>query len=721
MPQNLIQKIAQRFAVGLPPEHEVHSGDFLSIRPLHVMTHDNTAAVISKFRSMGAARVDDPDQPVFALDHDIQNTSPENLAKYAKIEQFAREHGVAFHPVGRGIGHQIMIEEGFVLPGSFVVGSDSHSNIYGALAALGTPVVRTDAAAIWATGRTWWQVPDVVKVNLTGELQPGVSGKDVIIALIGTFNKDEVLNCCLEFAGPGVASLTIEERMTIANMTTEWGALAGVFPYDDVIREYLLARAERFQLRGDKQPCLTRALLEKLEADLPGADPDAVYAKELDFDLSAVTPFVAGPNEVKTITPLPEIEHRNVRIDKAFLMSCVNGRLQDFQAAAEVIKGRRVAGHVKFYIAAASSEVEAQAKEKGHWQALVDAGAIALPPGCGACIGLGEGVLEAGEVGISATNRNFKGRMGARDSLVYLASPVVVAASAIAGKIAGPKYLDQLKTGPTADVAAGAPAGRHPERAQRPEDLARLAKCRQIPRSARNDKVPVQILPGFPEKIEGELLLVPKDNLNTDGIYGKDYTYKEDMTPEQMAAVAMQNYDPQFQSLAREGDILVGGYNFGSGSSREQAATALKYRGLQMIIAGSFSQTYKRNAFNNGFVCIECPELVDDLKAAYKDNKAPTIRTGWNATVDFTKSQIVAAGPRTGRDVAVGGSLADVASAPRGRRNVAAGLRPGRGLEGEAPAEPRTYSFAPLGQIAQELIVKGGFEAVIREQLASMK
>ena len=237
MGQNRIEKIAQRYAVGLPDRFEVHAGDFLSIRPAHVMTHDNTGAVIPKFRALGATSVFDPSQPVFALDHEVQNRSEENLAKYAAIEAFAREHGIRFFPAGSGIGHQLMVEEGFVLPGSLVVASDSHSNLYGGLGALGTPVVRTDAAAIWATGETWWQVPDVARITFRGRLRPGVSGKDVIIALIGLFNQDEVLNYALEFDGE-VASLSLDQRLTIANMTTEWGALAGVFPCDAVTRAW---------------------------------------------------------------------------------------------------------------------------------------------------------------------------------------------------------------------------------------------------------------------------------------------------------------------------------------------------------------------------------------------------------------------------------------------------------------------------------------------------
>src|SRR5438067_4031531 len=221
MSQTLIEKIATNYAVGLDPGQLVHSGDFVTIRPKHVMTHDNTGAVIPKFKQIGATKIVDPRQPVFAIDHDIQNLSPENLGKYAKIEAFAREQGVDFYPAGTGISHQVVVEQGYVTPGSLVVGSDSHSNLYGAAAALGTPVVSTDAASIWATGVTWWQVPPVARVTLRGELRPGVVGKDVIIALCGLFNHDEVLNAAVEFTGEGVSSLSMDQRMSIANMTTE--------------------------------------------------------------------------------------------------------------------------------------------------------------------------------------------------------------------------------------------------------------------------------------------------------------------------------------------------------------------------------------------------------------------------------------------------------------------------------------------------------------------
>src|SRR6187200_462358 len=310
MQLTLVEKIAGRHADGLAAGTVVRSGDFISIRPRHVMTHDNTGAVIPKFKQIGATSVADPAQPVFAIDHDIQNTSPENLAKYAKIEAFAHEHAIDFYPAGTGISHQVMVEQGYVVPGAMVVASDSHSNLYGAVAALGTPVVRTDAASIWATGVTWWQVPKVANVVLKGTLSPGVVGKDVIIALCGLFNEDEVLNHAVEFVGDGVAHLPMSARMTIANMTTEWGALAGVFPFDEVTVNYLRSRVpvvtnpSRPGTRGAKSRSgYTNEDIDswwKNRNEL-SADPDAYYAIELELDLGTVVPHVSGPNEVKTM------------------------------------------------------------------------------------------------------------------------------------------------------------------------------------------------------------------------------------------------------------------------------------------------------------------------------------------------------------------------------------------------------------------------------------
>ncbi len=655
MPQTLVEKLAQIFAYGLEPGHEVRAGDYISIKPAYVMTHDNTGAVIPKFKSIGAKRVFNPRQVVFTLDHNVQDTGEDNLRKYGKIEAFAKEHGIDFYPAGRGIGHQIMCEEGYAWPGTLAVASDSHSNMYGGLGCLGTPIVRTDAAAIWATGRTWWQVPPVAKVELRGKLRPGVTGKDVIVTLCGFFNKDEVLNHAVEFAGDGLKALSIDERLTIANMTTEWGALVGLFPIDEVTINWLRARADYVAKRGlqrvpsdsdggGSQPRMNHRRIDELERNIPKADTGAVYARELYLELDSVQPHVSGPNTVKVMNSVASMRAKKVAIHKAYLMSCVNGRIEDIAQAAAVTRGKKFAPGVKFYLAAASSEVQSESERRGDWKVLVDAGAIVLPAGCGACIGLGTGTLEDGEVGISATNRNFKGRMGSRESQAYLASPAVVAASAIAGHI-------DLPGGDGEGKPIGGVSG-SPAKASAPGK--------------------VTIISGFPAQIEGELIFCHQDNLNTDGIYPGKYTYIDDFTPEQQASVVMENYDQEFGKIVKKGDVLVGGFNFGTGSSREQAATALKYRGIALVVAGSFSETYKRNALNNGFLAVEAPELVNDLKKQFGADKL-TVKTGIAAKVDFANSKIVASG--------------------------------------------KDYPIGPVGIAAQELILAGGLEEWVKGRL----
>ena len=659
MSQTLIEKIVQKYSVGLNPDQSVHSGDYISIRPAYVMTHDNTGAVIPKFKSIGAKKLSDPRQVVLTLDHDIQNKSEKNLEKYRKIEEFAKTMGTDFYPAGRGIGHQIICEEGYAWPGTMVVASDSHSNMYGGLGCLGTPIVRTDAAAIWATGRTWWQIPPIAKVELKGKLRPGVSGKDVIIALCGYFNHDEVLNHAIEFTGDGIKYLSIDERLTIANMTTEWSAHAGVFQIDEITIDWLKKRASFIEKRGlegvesdkdgnRKNPRINIDRITILENELTNlsADPDSYYAKELTIDLSSIEPYVSGPNTVKIMTPVSEIAGKKIKIDKAYLVSCVNSRVQDIANAALILKGKKIAGHVKFYISAASSEVQKESERIGDWQTLIEAGATPLPPGCGPCIGLGTGLLEDGEVGISATNRNFKGRMGSPKAQAYLASPAVVASSALAG------YLTYKWDGINSGITGNMCINTKP-------DLT---------------KPPVKIIDGFPSKISGEVIFCYQDNLNTDGIYPGKYTYNDDITPDEQAKVVMENYDPEFGKIVKKGDILVGGFNFGTGSSREQAATALKYCGISLLIAGSFNNTYKRNALNNGLLLIECAEFCNDLKKEFGNDKL-SVRTGLTIKLDFNNSIL--------------------------------------------STTEKKYSIDPVGTAAQELIVEGGLESWVKKFVTS--
>ncbi len=645
MGQTIVEKIAQvHMAEG--PSRPLRAGDFLSIRPYHVMTHDNTSAVMKKFKAIDAKKVHDPAQPVITADHDIQNTEESNLAKYRSMEAFAREQGIDFYPPGTGIGHQIMVEKGYVLPGTFVVASDSHSNMYGALGAVGTPVVRTDAAAIWATGEFWWQIPRTVQVVLEGRLAPGATGKDVIVTLCGLYNREEVLNAAVEFTGPGVASLSMDARLTIANMSTEWGTLGGWFPVDGVTLSYLEGRNQ--ELRAQEGKRIPEEKLEEWRTNPPAPDGDATYAGRITLNLAEVTPHVSGPDTVQEMQSVAEIAKKRVAIQKAYLVSCVNSRLEDLEAAAKVLRGKKVAEGVQFYLAAASRAVQEEAEKRGVWQTLLAAGARPLPSGCGPCIGLGTGLLEAGEVGISATNRNFKGRMGSRDAQCYLGSPEVVAASAVAGYICGPAQAEYRELGKHFEVLA----------------------------TGSGSAEKVEILPGFPQRVQGRLIFLPQDNLNTDGIYGKDYTYREDMTPEMMARVVMENYDPQFADLTQAGDVIVGGFNFGTGSSREQAVTALKYKGIPLVIAGSFSQTYLRNAFNNGFLCIETPELVNRLRTKLADEvarKEKTIIPGDEVEVDFSASTIRYAGEQ--------------------------------------------FTFPALGSVPQSLVIAGGVENLVGRKL----
>src|SRR5271169_1232036 len=340
MGQTIVEKISQTHMVE-GPSRPLRAGDFLSIRPDHVMTHDNTSAVMKKFKAIGATRVHDPKQPVFTADHDIQNTEESNLAKYRSMEAFAAQHGIDFYPPGTGIGHQIMVEKGYVLPGDFVVASDSHSNMYGALGAVGTPVVRTDAAAIWATGEFWWQIPHTIRVVLEGKLAPGVTGKDVIITLCGLYNQEEVLNAAVEFTGPGVASLSMDARLSIANMTTEWGALVGWFPVDEITLSYIEGRGRELHAQGIAR--ISELRLEQIRTNPPTPDADAVYAGRIVLNLAEVTPHVSGPDTVQVMQSVAEIEKQKVAIQKAYLVSCVNSRLEDLTAAAKVLRGKKVA------------------------------------------------------------------------------------------------------------------------------------------------------------------------------------------------------------------------------------------------------------------------------------------------------------------------------------------------------------------------------------------
>ncbi|EEB06531.1 homoaconitate hydratase Lys2 [Schizosaccharomyces japonicus yFS275] len=655
VPQNVTEKIVQKFAKDLPADKYVRSGDYVTIKPKHCMSHDNSWPVALKFMGIGAKKIFDNRQVVMTLDHDVQNKSEKNLRKYESIRKFAEQQGTDFYPAGRGIGHQIMVEEGYAVPNSMAVASDSHSNTYGGIGCLGTPIVRTDAAAIWATGQTWWQIPPVARVELVGKLPEGLSGKDVIVSLCGAFNHDEVLNHAVEFSGEGVSTLGVDSRLTIANMTTEWGALSGLFPVDIKVLEWY---ERRLRAVGPNHPRITKGLLESIEKNILRPDAGAAYAKNLVLDLSSLRPCVAGPNSVKIFNPAHELEKKNIKVNKAYLVSCTNARASDIHEAAKVVRGKKIAPGVEFYVGAASTIVQEEAKKNGDWQALLDAGAIPLPNGCGPCIGLGAGLLKDGEVGISATNRNFKGRMGSRESLAYLASPAVVAASAVAGKIASLPGLEEVKG----------------------EVVKSISDASSSAGSSNAVPSKTEILDGFPEVVSGEIVFCDADNLNTDGIYPGKYTYREDLTKEDMAKVCMENYDQKFGQITKPGDILVSGFNFGCGSSREQAATAILSRGIPLVVGGSFSDIFKRNSINNALLALQLPELVSKLRDAFKSNNDPTVRTGWKLEWNVRDSTITVTNTEN---------------------------------------KVWTWTVGQLGESVQSLFIRGGLEGWVKHQISA--
>ncbi|CCU82833.1 hypothetical protein BGHDH14_bgh00135 [Blumeria hordei DH14] len=687
-PQNLTEKIVQRHSVGLDEGKILRSGDYVTLSPRHCMTHDNSWPVALKFLSIGATKIYDPKQIVMTLDHDVQNKSEANLLKYKQIEEFAKSQKVDFYPAGRGIGHQIMIEEGYAWPGTMAVASDSHSNMYGGVGCLGTAIVRTDAASIWATGQTWWQIPPVAKITFTGILPKGVTGKDVIIALCGLFNGDEVLNHALEFTGSEqtMRSLPVDDRLTIANMTTEWGALTGLFPIDSTLQAWLRAKATTAALYDRKDSNFTHSKIENIKNTQLVADKGASYAKSLFLNLSTLSPFVSGPNSVKIANCLRDLEAQDIKIDKAYLVSCTNSRASDIAAAAKVFRDAKdngapakISSHVEFYIAAASVPEKEAAEEAGNWQALLDAGAKPLPAGCGPCIGLGAGLLKSGEVGISASNRNFKGRMGSPDAKAYLASPEVVAASAMSGKICGPGWYEMPPGVKKVILGEGNGNFIEDKAISVQEALDKLVtEVDSLILHAENDlnktkneqilepKPLTKILPGFPERLEGEIIFCDADNINTDGIYPGKYTYQDDISEEKMAEVCMENYDPEFSSIVRSGDILVSGFNFGCGSSREQAATAILAKKIPLVVCGSFASIFARNSINNALMGAEFPQLIHRLRQYYSGVKAPsdttgslqscpahensgkkilTRRTGWMLSWDLQRSTITVTEP----------------------------------------------------------------------------
>ncbi len=419
MGMTMTQKILAR-AAGLP---QVEAGQLIEGRLDLVLGNDITTPVaITEFKKAGLSAVFDKDKIAIVLDHSTPCKDIKSAQLCAACREFAGEHQIAhFYDVGRmGIEHALLPEQGVTAPGEVIVGADSHTCTYGALGAFSTGVGSTDMAAGMATGLAWFKVPSAVKVELTGKLGPYVSGKDVILHLIGAIGVDGALYQSLEFTGEGVASLEMDDRFTICNMAIEAGAKNGIFPVDEKTLDYLKGRVDR-------------------EFTAFEADPDAAYAREVAIDLSALRPTVAFPHLPSNTKTVDEAAGRPIQ--QVVIGSCTNGRLKDLREAAAILKGRKVADGVRCIVIPATQQIYLDAMAEGLVADFIQAGAVVSTPTCGPCLGGHMGVLADGEWAVSTTNRNFVGRMGPTSSMIVLASPAVAAASAVAGAIADPAAL----------------------------------------------------------------------------------------------------------------------------------------------------------------------------------------------------------------------------------------------------------------------------------------
>lgn len=397
---------------------EVRAGTIVTLEPDFILSHDNSAAILKKLPSIGVTKLKYPDRAVIVLDHVTPAADSNHAANHKAIREFVAAQGIRhFYDVGRGVCHQIMVEEGFAYPGRLILGSDSHTTTAGAVGAFAAGIGRTETAGVWVTGGLWLRCPETMRLELGGRLQPHVSAKDLALAIIGRIGADGALYLAVEFAGEAADALNISDRMVLCNLAAEMGAKNGYFPPDAVTAAFL------------GEPDGKHAHLH--------SDADATFVQKLSFDLSSLDAMVAAPHTVDNVKPIGELAGK--RIDQALIGTCTNGRIEDIRLAARVLTGKRVAPSVRLLIFPASMRVYRQALEEGLVAPLVDARAVWMNPGCGPCLGAHEGALAPGEVCLSTANRNFRGRMGDPNSEIYLASPATVAASAIAGEIASPK------------------------------------------------------------------------------------------------------------------------------------------------------------------------------------------------------------------------------------------------------------------------------------------
>jgi len=416
MGKTLAEKI-----LGLKSGTDAKSGDIVIANVDLVFVQDTTGPLaIKQFEESDLKTIAAPEKTAIFLDHAAPSPTQQTSNDHMLLRRFARETNCHIYDVGNGICHQLVAEL-FANPGNIIVGADSHTVTAGALCGFGTGMGSTDIATAMALGKTWFRVPETFLINLSGSFSKGVYAKDLILSLIGQLGADGATYKALEFGGESSARLTMSERLTIANMVVEAGAKVGLFPSDEVTQSFLSAQG-----RGDSYEPLY-------------PDADASYERIMSINLASIEPMVSFPHTVDNVRPVSEA--KGTKVQQVFIGTCTNGRLEDLAVAASTLHGKKKYPDTRLLIAPASQQVLLQSIEKGYIHSLIESGAVILPPGCAACLGLHQGVLGDGETCLSTANRNFKGRMGNPTAMIYLASPATAAASAITGEITDPKEV----------------------------------------------------------------------------------------------------------------------------------------------------------------------------------------------------------------------------------------------------------------------------------------
>jgi len=551
------------------------TGAIVFKKPDIVLTHDNTSSIKKTFEKMGGEKVADPNQLLIVLDHNAPPTTAALASQYQTIRDIVKEQGVdKFYDAGKGICHQIMSYH--AQPKMIIVGSDSHTCTAGAFNTLAAGIDRTEAAGIWKRGETWFRIPESMKVTLTGKLPKGVYAKDISLWIIGMIGSDGANYMSIEYHGDGVKTLGISERMTLSNLASEMGAKNAVFPADEVLATFY----------------------GKSKIEGIWADDDANYSKEIEINLSKLFPVVAAPHHVDNVKALSELA--GTPLNQGFIGTCTNGRIEDLRQAAEILKGKKVANGFQLLVTPASQKIYIQAMKEGLIEIFLNAGANVLSSSCGPCLGTGQGIPADGYNIISTANRNFLGRMGNKNSSIYLASPANVAISSINGYISDTRDLNTKEKFPYSKKQSATLTIKQNENRRTKSGVWNYADV---------------------------------DDLNTDLMFAGNLTYKIlSSEPETIIPHLFSDFDTNFNKNAKKGDIIIAGDNFGCGSSREHPAVGLAHLGIKAVVVKSINRIFYRSSINQGLLLIVHPEAVN----AYK--------IGDEVNIDFDNSNITVAG-----------------------------------------------------------------------------